>query len=110
MPSPSPAPVSVVVSIAVAVVVGILFALPAGAGLATALHLFGYPVALVVIVRFVPVVRERRLTWFAVHELAMACICAGFVVMGDALPIIPNALWLVIAAWWYSTGGRAASP
>ncbi len=101
MSRPSGAQVSVVVG----AIVGVLFALPADGALATALHLFGYPVALVVIVRWVAVVRERRLTWFVAHEVAMACICLGFVAMDEIAPIVPNALWLVIAALWYLRRG-----
>ncbi len=92
--------------VVVAGLVGLAFALPAESGLATALHLFGYPVAMMVIVRFTAVVRERRTAWFAVHEAAMASICLGFVVMDQTGPIVPNAGWLVIAAIWYVAGKR----
>lgn len=95
------------VSVVVGAIVGVLLALPADGALATALHLFGYPVALIVIVRWVLVVRERRLAWFMVHELAMACICLGFLTMDEIAPVVPNALWLVVAAFWYL---RRSSP
>ena len=35
---------------------------------ATVLFAFGYPVSIVVILRFVPVVRERRMKWLVAHD------------------------------------------
>jgi hypothetical protein len=77
------------------------------------LFAFGYPVAIVVIVRWVPVVRERRTRWFALHELAVAAIVAGQAIRGEPLGIIVNASWGVIAAVWYAAGpaiNRRRSP
>ena len=50
-----------------------------GDATATALFAFGYPVSIAVILRFVPVVRERRLKW------------------------------LVAATVWYALGGRSTA-
>jgi len=68
------------------------------------LFAFGYPVAIVVIVRFVPVVRQRRTKWFVWHELAVAAIVAGQAIRGEVGGIIINAAWGVIAAIWYAAG------
>ena len=73
---------------------------------ATALFAFGYPVSIAVILRFVPVVRERRLKWLVAHELAVAAIVAGWALKGDRRAVAINASWLVAAAIWYVLGGR----
>ncbi len=68
------------------------------------LFAFGYPVAIVVIARYVPVVRERRTKWFVWHELAVAAIVAGQAIRGEPMGIVINASWGVIAAIWYAAG------
>jgi len=73
---------------------------------ATALFAFGYPVSIAVILRFVPVVRERRLKWLVAHELAVAAIVAGWALKGDRRAVAINASWLAAAAIWYVLGGR----
>jgi hypothetical protein len=73
---------------------------------ATALFAFGYPVSVVVILRFVPVVRERRLKWLVAHDLAVAAIVAGWALKGDRRAVAVNASWLVAANVWYALGGR----
>jgi hypothetical protein len=73
---------------------------------ATALFAFGYPTSIVVILRFVPVVRERRMTWLVAHDLAMAAIVAGWTLKGDRRAVAINASWLVAANVWYALGGR----
>ena len=75
---------------------------------ATALFAFGYPTAIVVILRFVPVVRERRLKWLVAHDLAVAAIVAGWALKGDRRAVAVNASWLVAASVWYAVGGRRA--
>lgn len=74
-----------------------------------ALFAFGYPVSIVVITRFVPVVRERRLKWFAAHEVAVAAIVTGWAIDGDVGAVAVNGSWLVVAAAWYVLGGRRPS-
>jgi hypothetical protein len=74
-----------------------------------ALFAFGYPVSIVVISRFVPVVRERRFRWFAAHEVAVAAIVAGWALDGNGGAVAINGSWLVIAAAWYGLGGRHPS-
>ncbi len=76
---------------------------------ATALFAFGYPVSIVVILRFVPVVRERRWKWFAAHQLAVAAIVTGFVLKGDRRAVAVNSSWLAVSTVWYALGGRRAS-
>lgn len=73
---------------------------------ATALFAFGYPTSIVVILRFVPVVRERRWTWFAAHELAVAAIVTGWALKGDRRAVAINSSWLVVSTVWYALGGR----
>jgi hypothetical protein len=70
------------------------------------LFLFGYPTAIVVIFRFVPVVRERRTRWFVLHELAVAAICAGHALNDNLQGVLINGAWGVSAAIWYGLGPR----
>jgi hypothetical protein len=70
-----------------------------------ALFAIGYPVSITVIVRWIPVVRERRIRWFVAHELAVAAIVAGWALRGDGGAVAINATWLVIAAAWYGVSG-----
>jgi hypothetical protein len=77
------------------------------------LFAFGYPAAIVVIIRFVPVVRERRTRWFVIHELGVAAIVAGQALVGSPRGVIVNGSWGVIAAIWYALGptiNRRRSP
>jgi hypothetical protein len=75
---------------------------------ATALFAFGYPTSIVVILRFVPVVRERRLKWLLAHDLAVAAIVAGWALKGDRRAVAVNSTWLVVATVWYALSGRRA--
>lgn len=65
------------------------------------LFIVGYPVAIAVIVRWVPVVRERRTSWFISHQLAVAAIVAGHALRENSGGVVVNGAWLVIAAAWY---------
>ena len=73
---------------------------------ATALFVVGYPTSIVVILRFVPVVRERRMKWLVAHDLAVAAIVGGWALKGDRRAVVVNASWLVAANVWYALGGR----
>ena len=73
---------------------------------ATVLFAFGYPILIAVILRFVPVVRERRLKWLIAHDLAVTAIVAGWALKGDRRAVAINASWLVAANVWYALGGR----
>ena len=73
---------------------------------ATALHVAGYPTAVAVLTRFVPVVRERRLRWFLAHQVGMAAITAGWLLRGEDRGAAVNGAWLVLATVWYASGGR----
>jgi hypothetical protein len=68
---------------------------------------FGYPASIIVIVRFVPVVRERRLRWLVIHHIAVAAIVVGWITKGDVPAIVVNSSWLVVSSVWYALGGRA---
>ena len=76
----------------------------AATGAASALHVVGYPVAIVVIARFVPVVRDRRVRWFAAHQLAVTAIVVGWLLRGRPAAAAVNAAWLGAAALWFARG------
>ena len=58
------------------------------------LFAFGYPVSIVVIARFVPVVREQRLWWLGFHHVAVACIVLGWALDSNWQAVIVNSSWL----------------
>lgn len=65
----------------------------------------GNIVAVAVIARWVPVVRERRTRWFVIHAAAMVAIIAGWALRRPAaVPL--NVVWLVASTVWYWLGGR----
>jgi len=77
---------------------------------AIGLLVVGNPVAVVVIARWVPVVRERRTRWFVTHGAAMLAVIGGWAVRRPtAVPL--NVVWLVASAIWYwlGRGGGADS-
>lgn len=76
------------------------------AGAEVPLFAFGYPAAIAVIARFVPVVRERRWKWLAVHHLGMVAIIAGCALKRTTIGVLGNAGWLVLSSLWYAAGGR----
>lgn len=78
------------------------------AALRYALFAFGYPVSIVVIIRFVPVVRERRWRWFVLHQLAVAAIVAGWALDQQWRSVAINSTWFVAAALWFLIGGQRA--
>lgn len=73
------------------------------------LFVFGYSAAIIVIARFVPVVRERRLRWLVVHHVGVAAIVSGWATKGDASAVVVNSSWLVVSSVWYALGGRRRS-
>ncbi len=77
------------------------------AGAEVALFAFGYPVSIGVITRFVPVVRERRWKWLAVHHLGMAAVIAGCASKRTTVGVIVNTGWLALSSLWYAAGGRS---
>ncbi len=66
----------------------------------------GYPVAIVVIARWAPVVRERRTTWFVAHAAAVTAIILGWAIRRP-VATIPNIAWLLVSTVWYHRGGRS---
>ena len=70
------------------------------------LFAFGYPVSILVIARFVPVVRERRLRWILWHQAAVGTIVLGFALDANWSAVAINGTWFVVAAVWYVLGGR----
>ena len=73
---------------------------------ATALHVAGYPTAVVVLTRFVPVVRDRRLRWFLAHQAGVAAIMGGWLLRHNTPAAVVNGSWLLSATVWYARGGR----
>ncbi len=76
--------------------------------LAVVLFVLGYPVAIAVIYRWIPVVRERRVKWFVAHTLAVAAIVAGHAIEDRAGGVAINAAWLVASVLWYALASRKA--
>jgi hypothetical protein len=74
-------------------------------GASTALLVLGYPVSITVIVRWLPVVRERRWKWFVAHQVGVAAIVAGWALKGDTQAVVVNGTWFVVATAWYAAGG-----
>ena len=68
------------------------------------LFAFGYPAAIVVIARFVPVVREQRTRWIVVHHLGVLAIIAGWATKPDWPAVVVNSTWLVSSTIWYLRG------
>lgn len=65
----------------------------------------GNVVAIVVIARWVPVVRERRIAWLVAHHAAMSAIIVGWAIRRPAAVTL-NVVWLVASTAWYLIGGR----
>lgn len=70
------------------------------------LFTFGYPVSILVIARFVPVVRERRLRWILWHQAAVGAIVLGLALDANWSAVAVNGTWFFGAAVWYVLGGR----
>lgn len=66
-----------------------------------ALFLFGYPTAVAVITRWIPVVRERRTRWFLVHTAGVSAIVAGWALDRRWPAVAINGSWLVSSVVWY---------
>jgi len=67
----------------------------------------GYAVAVVVLARFIPVLRERRSGWFFALELATAGLVAGHLLAGRVPAAVINAVALAcFAAVWCWSGRR----
>ena len=74
--------------------------------IALALLAIGYPTAIAVLTRWIPVVREQRDRWFAAHQAGVAAIVAGWAIRGRTQGVITNGAWFVIAAVWYFSRRR----
>ena len=88
----------------VAIVAGLAIAIPSitdGPAVSGGLRLVGYPAALFVIVRWLPVVRQRITSLFLLHEAAMAAIVVGWALVPRWSGVAVNGAWGVIAAGWY---------
>jgi hypothetical protein len=76
----------------------------------TSLFVFGYGGWLVVFGwwrgRFVRIIRQRRIGWFAFHQGAVASIVTGWAIKGDTGGVIVNGAWLAAAQVWWHLGGR----
>ena len=65
----------------------------------------GYPAAAAVLARWLPVVRERRWRWLAVHHLGVAAIVAGWAGRRSSAAVV-NGAWLVVSSAWFAAGAR----
>lgn len=65
------------------------------------LFAFGYPAAIVVICRWVAVVRERRLIWLTVHHLGVGAIVVGWVLLHRWVAVAINSMWLISSTLWF---------
>lgn len=72
-----------------------------------ALFGFGYPASIAVVSRFVPVVRERRLRWLAVHHLALAAVIAAWATRREGVAVALNSTWLIASSAWYVLGRKS---
>lgn len=70
------------------------------------LFVVGYPLAIVVIAQFVPVVKQRRITWMAAHHAGVVAIITGWALSGDWVPVAINSCWLVASTLWYALAGK----
>lgn len=77
-----------------------------GPVVAGALRLAGYPTACAAIVRWVPIVRHRRVDWLVAHELGMAAICLGWVLAERWSAVAVNGAWGLVALVWWVIGAR----
>lgn len=73
----------------------------------TGLLAVGYPTSIAVLTRIVPVMRERRLAWFATHQASVIAIVTGWAMKGRTGGVAVNAAWLTIATAWWVRSGRA---
>lgn len=67
----------------------------------------GYPVAVAVLTRLVPVLRQRRRRAMVALEAGTVCIAAGWGLLGQAAGVASNAAAFAgfAVAWWW-TGRR----
>ena len=77
---------------------------------AVGLFVVGYPTAIAVIARWVPVVRERRTKWFVIHQAAVAAIVAGQALKDNTQGVVINGAWFVVAAIWYAARRPTPTP
>ncbi|MDQ6909613.1 MAG: hypothetical protein M3Z84_02325 [Actinomycetota bacterium] len=68
----------------------------------------GYPAAIAVLVRLVPVLVQRRVAPFLVLESATACIVVGWLVLGSRPAAMVNCAFLVafLIAWMWARARR----
>ena len=69
----------------------------------------GYPLAIAMLTRWLPIVRQQRTRWFLAHEAGVASIVTGWLIRGRTQGVVVNGSWLVVAAAWYILAGRRRS-
>ena len=72
-----------------------------------ALFGLGYPASIAVITRFVPVVRQRRWGWLAVHHVGVGAVIVAWATRREGVAVAANATWLVASSAWYALGRRS---
>jgi hypothetical protein len=66
----------------------------------------GYVVAVVIIMQWPLVVRQRRRALMVLHTLAMIAVIAAWLHKGYPLPAAVSGLWVVVSLAWYARGHR----
>lgn len=74
--------------------------------IAIVLLALGYPTAITVLTRWIPVVREGRTKWFLAHQAGVAAIAAGWALRGRTQGVVTNGAWFLVAAGWYLSRRR----
>ena len=72
------------------------------------LFVVGYGVAVVVLLRWGTVLRERRWTWFLALEIATATVAVGYALIGNRVGFALNAAFVMVFAlvWWRTSSRR----
>jgi hypothetical protein len=82
----------------------------AAARVGVAVLAVGYPVSIGVLVRLLPVLRERRRTWIAVLIAGMSCLVVGWLLLRRPAAAAVNGAGLAaVVAGWAWTGRRRRS-
>ena len=78
--------------------------------LTAVLFSIGYPVSIAVIARWIPVVRERRNSWFVAHTIAVMAIVLGWALQQAWRSVAINTGWLLVSLLWYARGWAGPRP
>ena len=71
-----------------------------------ALLALGYPVSIVVLVRLLPVLRQRRRPWFGAGVAGLGCLVVGWALLGRPVPAAVNGVGLAALMVTWAWRGR----